>query len=290
MTLGSCRPAAPSIARVGLQTRVGIIICFWLVGLGGLGGETQAAGDQHEASAGTASPAEIPAAVPSAQPLAPESNPSPAPAPEVAEAGPDAAQLQPAPVTPAESRVAGGVRDEVRAPADAMDFGLAPGVTTWLAGLASARRSAFLATAVLGYAFGNDDRDARVRFRLGLLFAYASLREPNGTDTFLDVLVAPTLRIRAWEQRLFVSVDVGVGFLVLAGLKPSSAFLAHNQVATAEGTQSIFELRPGASLTYRLYPAVELFAGPALAWNPKKPHFHEAMLRLQLSGGVALRF
>ena len=47
---------------------------------------------------------------------------------------------------------------------------------------------------------------------------------------------------------------------------------------------------PGAAVTYRLYPAVELFAGPALAWNPKKAHFHEPMLRLQLAGVVALRF
>ena len=278
MTLGSCRPAAPRIAKVGLRTRLGIIICFCLVALGGLGGRTHAAGDQHETSAGTSAPR-------AGSPV-----PSLAPAPEVTDAERGAAEPPPAPVTPAESHAGGGVRDQVRAPADAIDFGLAPGVTTWLAGLASARRSAFLATAVLGYAFGNDDREARVRFRLGLLVAYASLREPSGTDTFLDVLVAPTLRIRAWEQRLFVSVDLGVGFLVLAGLKPSSAFLAHDQVATAEGTQSIFELRPGASLTYRLYPAVELFAGPALAWNPKKPHFHEAMLRLQLLGGLALRF
>jgi hypothetical protein len=248
MTVGSCRPAAPRIAKAGLPTRLGIIICFCLAAAGNVGmGALGSVGGRVAHAAEDA-------------------------APEVTDARPD------------------GVRDEMRGRTDAIDFGLAPGVTTWLAGLASARRSAFMGTAVLGYTFGNDDREARLRFRLGALFEYAGLREPTGSDTFLDVLVAPTLRIRAWDQRLFVSLDVGVGFLVLAGLKPSSDFLAHNQAATAVGTQSMFELRPGASVTYRLYPAVELFGGPALAWNPKKPHFHEPMLRLQLLAGVTLRF
>jgi len=237
----------------------------------------------------TGPPAEPPPAMPPA-PSAPEPAPPLAGVPEVKDARSGAAELQPARVTPQESSLAGGARDEMREPTDPVDFGVAPGVTTWLAGPASGRRSAFAATAVLGYAFGHEDRDARLRFRLGALFQYASLHEPNGTDTFLDVLVAPTLRIRAWEQRLFVSLDLGVGVLVLTGLKPSSDFLAHNQTATVTGTQTMLELRPGAAVTYRLYPAVELFAGPALAWNPKKAHFHEPMLRLQLAGGVALRF
>jgi len=238
----------------------------------------------------TAPAAETPAEMPSPAAAGAGPEPARASAPAGPAAGPSADDLQPARVPSSPGSVGGGVRDELRAPSDPIDFGLGPGVTTWLAGPATGRRSAFAATALLGYTFGDDDRDARLRFRLGALVQYASLHEPNGTDTFLDVLIAPTMRVRVWEQRLFVSLDLGVGFLVLAGLKPSSDFLAHNQASTAVGTQSIFELRPGATVTYRLYPAVELFAGPALAWNPKKPHFHEPMLRLQLSGGVALRF
>jgi hypothetical protein len=243
------------------------------------------------ATGSIAAEAEAPPELPLRHAPAAESAPAVAPERPVTESSTD--ELQPAPVPPTASGAGGGARDELRAPADPIDFGLGAGVTTWLAGPATGRRSAFAATAVLGYTFGDDERGARLRLRLGALVQYASLHEPSGADTFLDLLMAPTLRIRAWEQRLFVSLDLGVGFLVLAGLRPSSDFLAAwqpSQAATAAGTQSLFELRPAATVTYRLYPTVELFAGPALAWNPKKPHLHEPMLRLQLSGGVALRF
>jgi len=271
-----CRRAAPRAANAGLRITFGAVGCFCLLATVSIetgergpigGGVAQAAGDAQT----------------------PESEPPHAGASNAPLSGPSADDLQPGRVPPPASG-GGGVRDELRAPADPIDFGLGPGATTWLAGPATGHRSAFAATAVLGYTFGDDDGDARLRFRLGALVQYASLHEPNGTDTFLDLLIAPTLRIRAFQQRLFVSLDLGVGCLVLAGLKPPSDFLAHNQVTAAVGTQSIFEVRPGATVSYRLYPAVELFAGPALAWNPKKPHFHEPMLRLQLSGGVALRF
>ena len=257
-----CRRAAPRAANAGLRITFGAVGCFCLLATVSIetgergpigGGVAQAAGDAQT----------------------PESEPPHAGASNAPLSGPSADDLQPGRVPPPASG-GGGVRDELRAPADPIDFGLGPGATTWLAGPATGHRSAFAATAVLGYTFGS--------WRL------AYWTRANGTDTFLDLLIAPTLRIRAFQQRLFVSLDLGVGCLVLAGLKPPSDFLAHNQVTAAVGTQSIFEVRPGATVTYRLYPAVELFAGPALAWNPKKPHFHEPMLRLQLSGGVALRF
>ena len=96
--------------------------------------------------------------------------------------------------------------------------------------------------------------------------------------------------MRAWEQRLYVSGDVGLGFLALAGLKPSSTFLARNESVMVSGAQSLFEIRPGLTATFRLYPAVEIFAGPAVAINPHKAHFHEAIVRVELLGGAALRF
>jgi hypothetical protein len=194
-----------------------------------------------------------------------------------------------------DGRVTGDVpsspaRDEQRDGADPIDFGLAPGASFWLAGPAGAKQSAFAATALLGYTFGEANHDARLRFRLGAVFQYSALREPGATDTFIDLLVDPTLRLRAWQQRLFFSADCGIGVLALAGLKPSSEFLARNQTVMVSGTQSLFEVRPALTATLRLYPAVEVFAGPALAVNPRKVHFHEPIVRLQILGGAALRF
>jgi hypothetical protein len=152
------------------------------------------------------------------------------------------------------------------------------------------KQTAFAATAFIGYTFGESNREARLRFRVGGLFQYAALREPGATDTFIDILVDPTLRLRVWDERLFISADVGVGILAVAGLKPSSAFLARNEMVMISGTQSLFEVRPGLAVAYRLYPAVEIFAGPALAINPRKVHFHEPIIRLELLAGGTLKF
>jgi hypothetical protein len=181
-------------------------------------------------------------------------------------------------------------RDELLERVARIDFGLAPGVAIWVAGPVGGEQTAFAATALAGFTFGEDDREARLRFRLGVVFQYATLGEPGTKDTFIDLLIDPTLRVRAWEQRLYVSADVGLGALALAGLKPSSVFLAHNENVTLAGTQYLFEIRPAVTAAFRLYPAVELFAGPAVSMNPHRAHFHESMIRVELLGGVALRF
>lgn len=198
-------------------------------------------------------------------------------------------EQEPGRVTPA---VGGGStgRDELSVTVDRFDFGLAPGVAIWAAGPVAGEQTAFTATAVLGYTFGEDDREARLRLRLGGLFQYAKLGEPGTTETFVDLLIDPTLRVRAWGQRLFVSADVGLGILELRGLKSSSVFLAHDQKGKVSEEQSLFEIRPGLTVAFRLSPTVELFAGPAIAINPHRAPFHESMVRVELLGGAALRF
>jgi hypothetical protein len=247
---------------------------------------------EPKAAAALAIPPLSKAAVPSSQPETPLLPGGPAPgeaAPGTLRAPLLMPEAEPGRVTGDTGGGASG-RDELRDRVDRIDFGLAPGVAIWVAGPVGGEQAAFAATALAGFTFGEDDREARLRFRLGVVFQYATLGEPGTTDTFIDLLIDPTLRLRAWEQRLYVSADVGLGALAVAGLKPSSVFLAHNENVTLSGTRFLFEIRPGLTAAFRLYPAVELFAGPAVSLNPHRAHFHESMMRIELLGGVALRF
>jgi hypothetical protein len=171
-----------------------------------------------------------------------------------------------------------------------LDIGLAPGVSIWAAGPWGGGPAAFAMTMLVGYRFGADSPTERLRFRLGAVLQYSAFHEPGATDTFIDVLVDPTLRIRVWEQRFFVSADVGFGILALGGLKPSSVFLEPNQPVMVSGAQSLFEARPGLTASFRLNPALDLFAGPAMAWSPQKKYFHQPIVRVQVLAGAALRF
>ena len=181
----------------------------------------------------------------------------------------------------------------VREPAgdvDPFDLGLAAGASVWLSGPAGSTRTGFAVGGRVGYTFREADRDARVHFRLGGHAQFGSLHDTAATDTFTDLLLEPSVGVGLVRQRLFLNGSVGVGLLVLGGLTTTSAFLSQAFIYKVTGSQALFEVRPGLSLTYRLFPAVELTAGGALAVNPRKENFQAMLMRLELFGGAALRF
>jgi hypothetical protein len=174
--------------------------------------------------------------------------------------------------------------------ADPFDLGLAAGASVWLSGPAGGTRTGFAVGGRVGYTFREADRDARVHFRVGGHAQFGSLHDTAATDTFVDLLLDPGVGVGLVRERLFLNGGVGAGLLALGGLTTTSAFLSQDWIYKVTGSQALFEVRPTLSLTYRLFPAVELTAGGALAINPRKDNFHATLMRLELFGGAALRF
>lgn len=230
------------------------------------------------------------------RPAPPQVAPPPAPAATASAGGvpasPPPAGLEPPPSTPASVPPPdpGPLVREAAREVDAFDLGVAAGASVWLSGPAGGTRTSFAVAGRGGYTFGEADRDARVHFRLGVHVQFASLRDTAATDTFTDLLLEPSVRIGLLPERLFLHGSVGAGLMVLGGLTSSSLFLTQDWIYKVTGSQSLFEVRPGLSLTYRLFPAVELTAGGAVAISPRKENFHAALVRLELFGGAALRF
>ena len=126
-------------------------------------------------------------------------------------------------------------------------------------------------------------------FRLGAAFGYTFLDEGTSKETFLSFVVEPSVRIRLSAQRLWLQAGLGIGGLGVSGLKSTSSLLVPGNY-TITGSQGMLELRPAASLEFLLTPALSLFAGPALAYSPQKPHFHAPISRFELYAGLAFRF
>lgn len=170
------------------------------------------------------------------------------------------------------------------------DVGASAGGNVWMSGVQQGSTpSSFAAAVSAGYTFP-DQLAGRVRFRLGALGAYSFLHDTDGTANFFSALLDPGIQVRLSPERVFLDVDVGVGVLALAGLKPSSALLVKNQPLAVSGTQSLFEVRPGVAAEYRLSPALAVRAGAALAYTPKRTYFHESIVRLNFQAGFSFLF
>jgi hypothetical protein len=170
-------------------------------------------------------------------------------------------------------------------PEKRLDVAAALGFDTWSAGLSGSADPSLAFTLGAGYTFGSS---STVRFRLGGLFGYTFLSETNGRKTFLSFLIDPGLEIRL-APRWYLTGDVGLGVLAIAGLEPTSALLEKGTTLMINGTQGLFLARLGAGVHFRINRELSVFLSPAVANSPKKPHFYEAISRVELLFGLALR-
>jgi hypothetical protein len=138
-----------------------------------------------------------------------------------------------------------------------------------------------------GYTFGHEPA-APVRFRLGASFGYTFLKEAASRETFVSLLLVPTIVVRA-SPRLRFFGELGVGVVGIGGLKPTSALLDHSMTLRINGTQGLAEFRPALGLLLHLTPGLGLFASAAVDYSPKAAHFYQAISRTELLVGVALR-
>jgi hypothetical protein len=178
-----------------------------------------------------------------------------------------------------------GSSGETYVPPRRIDLGAAIGFDTWASGVQGSAAPSFALTLAGGYTFGATT--STVRFRLGLLFGYTFLQEPDSKDTFTSFLIDPTVEFRL-SERVRLDVDLGIGVLAIGGLNANSALLA-NPMVTVKGTQALSEIRIGAGVEYQLTPMVALFAWPAIANSPKKQYFHAEISRVELLAGVVFR-
>jgi hypothetical protein len=168
-----------------------------------------------------------------------------------------------------------------------LDFGVGVGVDGWSSGVQGKADASFALMLTAGYTMGHDPV-APVRFRLGASFGYTFLKEAASKDTFLSLLVVPTLLIRA-GARVGLFAELGLGVVGISGLVPTSGLLDHKQMLKINGTQSLAEIRPAVGLQIQLSPGVGLFTSAAVDYSPKGAHFYQPISRTELLFGLSLR-
>jgi hypothetical protein len=169
-----------------------------------------------------------------------------------------------------------------------VDLSAAVGADLWTSGVQGSTQPSFALTLAAGYTFGGASGDA-LRFRLGVLLGYTFLDEPSSRETFVSVLIDPSLSVRLKAERLYLTAALGIGALAVSGLKATSALLMRNQTLMVQGTQGLLELRPALALELRLRPSLAVYAGPAIAYSPRKEHFFAPIGRIELLVGLAYR-
>jgi hypothetical protein len=215
--------------------------------------------------------------------------------PAIATAPPTPPATEPPPVTPppvvppppAET-VVGAALPPQPSGQRPVDLAGAIGTDLWASGVRGKAQPSFAFTLTGGYTFGGP-ADRTMSFRLGGFFGYTFLDEAASKETFIALLVVPSLRMRVAPERVYLRADLGLGVLALGGLKPTSALLAPMQAVMINGAQSMLEVRPALALEILLKPSLGVFAETAIAASPKKQYFYQPINRVELLAGLTYR-
>lgn len=107
----------------------------------------------------------------------------------------------------------------------------------------------------------------------------------------LGLLAAPVLRYAGSDQGLAVSLEVGLGTMVLFGLERGSPLLEKN-IEQVTGPISCLALRPALTLDVPLSPSLALVGSLAAAWSPApSQHFvSRSLTRFDVGFGLSFRF
>jgi hypothetical protein len=170
-------------------------------------------------------------------------------------------------------------------PPHRIDLRAALGFDAWSSGLQENAAPSFAFTLAGGYTFGSPA--AMVRFRLGALFGYTFLKEADSKDTFISLLVDPTIVIRVAPKMVLMG-DLGLGVMSVIGLKPTSALLESSMV-NINGAQALSLVRIGVAGEYDITPNVSVFLWPAYANSAKKQYFYQDIGRFEVLAGAAYR-
>src|SRR6185312_11409173 len=236
-------------------------------------------------------PSTPPPSSPSSSPP-PSSPSSPSSAPS---SGPTVATSEPPPPDepsgPAASTSAGESAGTVVATAPStrphrIDITATGGVNFWLGGVPGGAQPSTGITISGGYAVL-----ARPAFalRIGALLGYTYLGDIGTTDHFLSVMADPEIAFALWRDKLWAFVEVGLGGMIVSGVKSGSALLKPN--AASPGTLAGFAARPAIGLEYRVHPMVSLFVAPSLTYAliGQSSVTDSSLIQVDVSLGATLR-
>ena len=110
-------------------------------------------------------------------------------------------------------------------------------------------------------------------------------------DLSLGFVAGPVLRYASAPESVAVSLEVGAGLLVLAGLEPRSPLLKPS-VQEVTGAISRLVVRPALSVDLPVSPSLAIVGCAAMSWSPSpSDHFVTSSLtRWDVGLGVAFRF
>ena len=180
-----------------------------------------------------------------------------------------------------------------------IDVGVGIGFAHWTTGLnlkpGSTSSSQFAWEIAGGYTFG--EPFAGASFRLGVLISGTSLDEnipAKNTLSFTSYLVEPSLRLRIVDRRVYVKGALGIGDMVIGGVKTTSV-VVDPKVAAQAGAMvstpiSSFAVRPALTLQVYFTQRLLAFVEPAITSASKPAHFYQQLGRFDMLFGLAYSF
>jgi hypothetical protein len=167
-----------------------------------------------------------------------------------------------------------------------IDITATGGVNFWLGGVPGGAQPSTDITVSGGYAVVA--RPA-VTLRIGALLGYTYLGDISTTDHLLSIMADPEVSFALWRDKLWAFVEIGLGGMVVSGVKTGSALLKPN--AAAPGTIAGFAARPAIGLEYRIHPMVSLFVAPSLTYAliSQSAVTDSSLIQVDVSLGATLR-
>ena len=167
-----------------------------------------------------------------------------------------------------------------------IDITATGGVNFWLGGVPGGAQPSTDITISGGYAVLA--RPA-LTLRIGALLGYTYLGDISTTDHLLSIMADPQVSFALWRDKLWAFVEIGLGGMVVSGVKSGSALLKAN--AAAPGTIAGFAARPAIGLEYRIHPMVSLFVAPSLTYAllSQSAVTDSSLIQVDVSLGATLR-
>ena len=110
--------------------------------------------------------------------------------------------------------------------------------------------------------------------------------------SFTSYLVEPSVRIRLVNRRLYLTGALGIGDMVIGGVRPASTVVDPHLAPGATVTTPIssFALRPAIGLQVHFTPRLLAFVSPAITSASKPAHFYKQLGRFDMMFGLAYLF
>jgi len=167
-----------------------------------------------------------------------------------------------------------------------IDITATGGVNFWLGGVPGGAQPSTDITISGGYAVL---ARPTLTLRIGALLGYTYLGDISTTDHLLSIMADPEVSFALWRDKLWAFVEIGLGGMVVSGVKTGSALLKPN--AAAPGTIAGFATRPAIGLEYRIHPMVSLFVAPSLTYAliSQSAVTDSSLIQVDVSLGATLR-